>query len=86
VEGLSYDQWEARLPEWVAAAEERFGVEAGERFDPGADGFVAPVGPDAVLKVGYPHFEAEREPDALPLLDGDGPPRLLAEWLAAIRP
>ena len=78
MEGLSYDQWEARLPEWVAAAEERFGVEAGERFDPGAGGFVAPVSYEAVLKVGYPHFEAEREPDALELLAGDGAPRLLA--------
>ena len=78
MEGLSYDEWEARLPEWVAAAEERFGVKAGERFDPGAGGFVAPVGHDAVLKVGYPHFEAEREPDALALIDGDGSPRLLA--------
>lgn len=78
MEGLSYAEWEARLPEWVAAAAERFGVEPGERFDPGAGGFVAPVGPDAVLKVGFPHVEAEREADALALLDGDGAPRLYA--------
>jgi streptomycin 6-kinase len=74
---LTYEQWEARLPEWVAAAEERFGVRAGRRFDPGAGGFVAPVSDEAVLKVAFPHVEAEREPDALALLDGDGSPRLL---------
>jgi streptomycin 6-kinase len=75
---LSYEEWEARLPELVAAAEERFGVRVGERFDPGAGGFVAPVSDEAVLKVGFPHFEAEREPDALALVDGDGSPRLYA--------
>lgn len=75
---LSHAEWEARLPEWVAAAEQRFGVHAGKRFDPGAGGFVAPVSDDAVLKVGFPHFEAEREPDALALVAGDGSPRLFA--------
>ena len=75
---LSYEEFEAQLPERVAAAEERFGVRAGARFDPGAGGFVAPVSEEAVLKVAFPHDEAEREPDALELLDGDGSPRLLA--------
>ena len=77
-DGAGYAAWEARLPELVAAACERYGVEVGERFDPGAGGFVAPVSDEAVLKVGFPHFEAEREPDALALIDGDGSPRLLA--------
>jgi streptomycin 6-kinase len=78
VEGLSYEAWEAELPERVAAAAERFGVEVGQRFDPGAGGFVAPVSEEAVLKVAFPHEEAEREPDALELVAGDGSPRLLA--------
>lgn len=75
---LSYEAWEARLPALVAAAEERFSVRAGEPFARGAGGFVATVSEDAVLKIGFPHFEAEREPDALASIDGDGSPRLLA--------
>jgi len=78
VEELSYEEFEAELPDRVAAAAERFGVEVGERFDPGAGGFVAPVSDEAVLKVAFPHVEAEREPDALELIAGDGSPRLLA--------
>jgi streptomycin 6-kinase len=78
VEELTHEQFEAQLPERVAAAAERFGVVPGERFDPGAGGYVAPVGPDAVLKVAFPHYEAEREPDALELVGGDGSPRRLA--------
>ena len=78
MEELTYEEWEAQLPERLAAAAERFGVTPGERFDPGAGGFVAPISEDAVLKLGYPHYEAEREPDALALVDGACSPRLLA--------
>ncbi len=62
----------------MAEAAARFGVEPGKPFDPGAGGFVAPAGTSAVLKVGFPHVEAEHEPDALELVDGDGAVRLLA--------
>jgi streptomycin 6-kinase len=75
---LTYEEWVARAPGLVAAAAARFGVEVGEPFEPGAGGFVAPAGTDSVLKVAFPHAEAEREPDALELVAGDGAVRLLA--------
>lgn len=75
MEELSHAEFEAQLPERVAAAEERFGVRAGARFDPGAGGFVAPVSPEAVLKVSFPHDEAERWVEELP-----------ADWERAGRP
>jgi streptomycin 6-kinase len=77
--GLSYAEWEARVPRLLAAAVERFGLrEVREPFARGAGGFVAPVSDDAVLKLAFPHFEARRGPDALELLAGAGAPRLLA--------
>jgi streptomycin 6-kinase len=75
---LSYEAWRAELPERRAAAAERFGIEAGEPFEEGAGGAVYRAGDEAVLKVAFPHYEAEREPDALALIAGDGSPRLLA--------
>jgi streptomycin 6-kinase len=75
---LSHEEWEARAPALVEAAAARFGVEAGGQFERGAVGLVVEAGPDAVLKVSFPHYEAEREPDALELVDGDGAVRLLA--------
>jgi streptomycin 6-kinase len=78
VEELTYEEWRIELPQRRAAAAERFGVEVGEPFAEGAGGAVYRAGEDAVLKVALPHYEAEREPDALALVAGDGSPGLLA--------
>src|SRR6266436_1469237 len=57
-------------------------MRAGEPYVPGACGHVMRVeradGTPAVLKVFWPHHEAEHEADALDRWDGDGAVRLLA--------
>jgi streptomycin 6-kinase len=55
-----------------------WGLELGERFDLACRSYVAPAGPDAVLKLTPPEDdESDEEPDALALWDGDGAVRLL---------
>jgi streptomycin 6-kinase len=60
----------------------RWDLRAGEPYVPGAAGYVVRVerndGTPAVLKVFWPHREAEQEADALERWDGDGAVRLLA--------
>jgi streptomycin 6-kinase len=80
--------WLGRLPELVAVACARWGLEvAGPPYDGGICGWVAPVrrpdGSPAVLKVGWPHPEAAREAAALRWWDGGGAIRLLDEDPAA---
>jgi streptomycin 6-kinase len=59
----------------------RWELRAGEPYVPGAAGHVIRVeradGTSAVLKVFWPHREAEQEADALERWDGDGAVRLL---------
>ena len=61
---------------------EEWRLELGEPYVGGAAGYVVraqlPDGAPAVLKLGYPHRESEREPDALERWGGDGAVLLLA--------
>jgi streptomycin 6-kinase len=73
--------WLATLPETVADITARWGLEVGEPFQPGGHcAWVAPVrdraGADLVLKVAWPHPEAEHEADGLRAWAGDGAIRL----------
>ena len=80
--GLKYRDWRERVPELVEAAALRWGLTLGETYPPGAAGHVVRAtladGTPAVLKLVFPHREAEHEADALAAWDGDGAVRLLA--------
>ncbi len=66
-------QWLERLPDAVALACKEWDLELGEPFQPGGTcSWVAPVGADRVLKVGWLHEEAMHEVDQLRLWNGDG--------------
>jgi streptomycin 6-kinase len=75
-------EWRASVSELVADCRDRWGLRIGEPYVPGACGHVVRVeladGTPAVLKVFWPHHEAEQEADALERWDGDGAIRLLA--------
>ena len=71
--------WCDRLPEWVAGYAARWGVPVEAPF-PATYHWVAPAGPGAVLKVGYPSAERDvaREAAVLSAWAGRGAVRLLA--------
>lgn len=75
-------EWRANVAELVTDSCERWKLRPGEPYLPGAAGHVVRVecadGTPAVLKVFWPHREAEQEPEALERWDGDGAVRLLA--------
>jgi len=74
--------WRANVSELVTVCCEQWGLRPGEEYVPGVCGHVLrvelPDGSPAVLKVFWPHREAEQEADALERWDGDGAVRLLA--------
>jgi streptomycin 6-kinase len=80
--GLTHGVWLERVPELVAECVEEWELELGEPYEAGAAGYAVRAGltdgTPAVLKVIYPHREAEHEADALELLGGNGAVRLLA--------
>jgi streptomycin 6-kinase len=80
--GLTYRDWRERVPELLEAAVARWGLTLGEAYPPGAAGHVVRAtltdGAPAVLKLVFPHREAEHEADALAVWNGDGAVRLLA--------
>jgi len=75
-------KWRANVSELVTDCCERWDLRAGEPYTAGAAGHVMRVeradGTPAVLKVFWPHREAEQEADALVRWDGDGAVKLLA--------
>lgn len=72
--------WIAALPGTVAALAERWSLRLGPPFEPGGQcSWVAPAGPDLVLKVGWTHDEARDEAAGLRAWDGRGAVRVLAE-------
>jgi len=79
---LTHGVWLERVPELVAECVEEWELELGEPYEAGAAGYAVRAGltdgRPAVLKVIYPHREAEHEADALELLGGNGAVRLLA--------
>jgi streptomycin 6-kinase len=75
-------KWRTNVAELVTDCCERWDLRAGEPYVPGAAGHVVRVecadGTPAVLKIFWPHREAEHEADALERWGGDGAVRLLA--------
>jgi streptomycin 6-kinase len=80
--GLTHSAWLEHVPELVAQCAEKWELGLGEAYEVGAAGYAVRAdcgdGTPAVLKVIYPHREAEHEAEALELLGGDGAVRLLA--------
>jgi streptomycin 6-kinase len=79
---LTHGVWLERVPELVAECIEEWKLELGEPYEAGAAGYAVRAaltdGTPAVLKVIYPHREAEHEADALERLAGNGAVQLLA--------
>lgn len=72
--------WVEELPGRIDRLRRRFDLDLGPPFEPGGvTSWVAPAGPDAVLKVVVPHREAEHEAAALREWGGSGAVRLLDE-------
>jgi streptomycin 6-kinase len=75
-------RWRASVSDLVTDCCKEWDLRVGEPYVPGVCGHVVrvelPDGTPAVLKVWWPHREAEREADALERWDGDGAVRLLA--------
>lgn len=80
--GLTHDTWLARVPELLLGCAEEWDLRLGDPYELGAAGYAVRVelsdGTAAVLKLIYPHREAEHEAEALRVWDGDGAVRLLA--------
>jgi streptomycin 6-kinase len=75
-------RWRANVADLVTDCCKEWGLHLGEPYVPGVCGHVVRVElPDAtpaVLKVWWPHREADQEADALERWDGDGAVRVLA--------
>jgi streptomycin 6-kinase len=76
------DGWLARLPDVVAELKDLWSIDVSDPFEPGGHcAWVAPArrtsGEAVVLKVAWPHLEADDEAVGLALWDGDGAVRLL---------
>jgi streptomycin 6-kinase len=80
--GLTHGVWLERVPDLVNECVDEWGLRLGKPYDAGAAGYAVradlPDGTLAVLKLIYPHREAEYEAEALSFWDGDGAVRLLA--------
>ena len=79
---LTHGVWLERVPELVAKCVEEWKLELGEPYEAGAAGYAVRAaltdGTPTVLKLIYPHREAEHEGEALRVWEGDGAIRLLA--------
>ena len=79
---LTHAAWLERAPELVAECAAEWELTIGEPYTAGAAGYAVRAdctdGTPAVLKLIYPHREAEHEAAALEVWDGDGAVRLLA--------
>lgn len=78
---LTHDLWLERVPELLDECVEEWSLRLGEPYPLGAAGYAVGAelddGTPAVLKLIYPHREAEHEAAALTAWDGDGAIRLL---------
>jgi streptomycin 6-kinase len=76
------ERWREDAPRLVEEVADDWGLRLGEPYQPGACGYVVRAelsdGTPAVLKVFWPHREAEQEADALDRWDGERAVRLLA--------
>jgi streptomycin 6-kinase len=79
--GLTHDVWLERVPQLLNECAEEWALRLGSPYPQGAAGYVVRAelddGTPAVLKLIYPHREAENEADALRVWDGDGAVQLL---------
>lgn len=79
--GLTHDAWLERVPELVDECVDAWDLCLGEPYPAGAAGYTVRAdlvdGTPVVLKVIFPHREAEHEAAALRVWDGDGAVRLL---------
>lgn len=82
IEGLEDGEWLARLPALTQSMLSLWDLTVDDEPMHGACALVVPVrqkgGEPAVLKVSWPHEEAEFEAQTLSIWDGDGAVRLLA--------
>jgi streptomycin 6-kinase len=80
--GLTHADWLERVPKLLSDCAEEWALRLGPAYPLGAAGYVVRAELDdatpAVLKLIYPHREAEHEAEALRVWDGDGAVRLLA--------
>jgi streptomycin 6-kinase len=80
--GLKHETWLERVPTLLDECVAEWGLRLGDPYEAGAAGYTVradlPDGTRAVLKLIYPHREAEQEAEALRVWDGDGAVRLLA--------
>jgi streptomycin 6-kinase len=80
--GLTLAGWRDTIPSLLSETSMAWGLTLGQAYAPGAAGHAVraqlPDGTPAVLKVFWPHREAEQEADALERWDGEGAVRLLA--------
>ena len=80
--GLTHDVWLERVPDLLQECVDVWGLRLGDPYELGAAGYAVradmPDGTPAVLKLIFPHREAEHEAEALRVWDGDGAVRLLA--------
>ena len=79
--GLTHGDWLERVPQLLSECAEEWGLRIGEPYPQGAAGYAVRAeraGEPIVLKLIYPHREAEHEADALRVWDGDGAVELLA--------
>ena len=80
--GLTHGVWLERVPDLVTECVEQWGLRLGEPYEAGAAGYAVradlPDRTPAVLKLIYPHREAEQEAEALKVWNGEGAIRLLA--------
>ncbi len=79
--GLTHEAWLERVPELVDECVDAWNLRLGDPYPAGAAGYTVRAdladGTPAVLKVIFPHREAEHEAAALRVWDGDGAVRLL---------
>jgi streptomycin 6-kinase len=79
--GLTHEAWLQRVPKLLAECAAEWSLEIGAPYTLGAAGYAVraelPDGARAVLKLIYPHREAEHEADALSAWNGDGAVRML---------
>ncbi len=80
--GLKHETWLERVPTLRDECAAEWGLRLSEPYEAGAAGYAVradlPDGTRAVLKLIYPHREAEQEAEALRAWNGDGAVRLLA--------
>lgn len=77
----SGSEWRARAVDVASTLRDRWQLELFPAFTHDSASWVAPArrasGAEVVLKIGWPHYEAEHEAEGLAFWDGDGVVRLL---------